>query len=66
MIVIPKSPNQKLRVAGAKSVIELIKTLDNNPSATPSTIPVGAVGILVNMSIGSPAIMPTGFLILTK
>ena len=42
--------------AGAKSLIELIKALDNNASATPTTIPAGAVGILVNMAIGSPAI----------
>ena len=27
--------------AGAKSLIELIKALDSNPSATPSTIPAG-------------------------
>nr|HPM11296.1 helicase C-terminal domain-containing protein [Paludibacter sp.] len=42
--------------AGAKSLIELIKALDSNPSAAPATIPAGAVGILVNMAIGSPAI----------
>lgn len=44
------------RAAGAKSLIELIKVLDNNISEIPSTIPAGAVGILVNMAIGSPAI----------
>jgi len=42
--------------AGAKSLIELIKALDSNPSAAPVTIPAGAVGIFVNMAIGSPAI----------
>lgn len=44
------------RAAGAKSLIELIKVLDNRISEIPSTIPAGAVGILVNMAIGSPAI----------
>ena len=44
------------RAAGAKSLIEIIKVLDNNISEIPSTIPAGAVGMLVNMAIGSPAI----------
>lgn len=40
----------------AKTLIELIKALDNNPAAAPKTIPARAVGILINMAIASPAI----------
>lgn len=42
--------------AGAKALLELIKALDHNASAAPTIIPTDAIGILVNMAIGSPAI----------
>ena len=41
--------------AGAKSMLELIKALDNLSDARPTAIPVDAVEHLVNMAIGSPA-----------
>lgn len=42
--------------AGAKAMIEIVKALDHNVSAVPTTIPAGVVGTLINMAIGSPAI----------
>lgn len=37
-------------------MIEIVKALDHNVSAVPTTIPAGVVGTLINMAIGSPAI----------
>lgn len=42
--------------AGANAMIELIQALDQLGCAKPTAIPVGAVEVLANMSIGSPAI----------
>jgi len=44
------------RTAGAKAMIELIKALDKDPTAKPTTIPAGAANYLISMAIGSPAI----------
>jgi hypothetical protein len=42
--------------AGAKAMLELLKVLDQDKYANPTTLPSNAVEILVNMAIGSPAI----------
>lgn len=44
------------RSIGAKSLLELIKALDNDPKAAPTAISAEAIDLLVNMAIGSPAI----------